>query len=230
MTHRDEGLDPELEALVEEARADYHPPPPTPREAMWEGVRARLEETAAPASAPPARASGRRGASLVWRVLAASVVLALGVGLGRWSVQRTAPPQAAPVAGVGPAAGAPRAAPAGPSERVLRFAAFEHLSETQQFLSALDTTAVEGGDVSAWGTRLLTDTRLLLDTPASEDPELRRLLEDLELVLAQVVQLTATRGEAVERVEVETFREGLREQQVLPRIRRLLPPVIGADD
>lgn len=230
MTHRDDELDPALEALVEEARADYHPPPPTPREAMWEGVRARLEGTATPASTPPARAPGRGHGSLLGRVLAASVVLALGVGLGRWSVQRTAPPPAAPVATVGPAAGAPRTAPAGPSERVLRFAAFEHLSETQQFLSALDTTGVEGGAVSAWGTRLLTDTRLLLDTPASEDPELRRLLEDLELVLAQVVQLTATRGEAVERVEVETFREGLREQQVLPRIRRLLPPVIGADD
>ncbi len=36
---------------------------------------------------------------------------------------------------------------------------------------------------------LLTRTRLLIDSPAANDPAMRNLLEDLELVLAQVVRL-----------------------------------------
>ena len=38
---------------------------------------------------------------------------------------------------------------------------------------------------------LLGTNRLLLDSPVATDPRMRQLLEDLELVLAQIAQLSA---------------------------------------
>lgn len=44
----------------------------------------------------------------------------------------------------------------------------------------------------AWAKGLLGEARMLLGSPVAEDPEIRELLEDLELVLVQIVQI---RGE-----------------------------------
>jgi len=69
-------------------------------------------------------------------------------------------------------------------------------------------------DIGTWSRRLLTDTRLLLDSPAGDDPKLRRLLSDLELVLAQIVQLRT--GDPN---EVEIIDEGLESSQLLFRLK-----------
>ncbi|MEZ4414374.1 MAG: hypothetical protein R3E10_01335 [Gemmatimonadota bacterium] len=210
----------DMEMLLAEARRSYNPAPPVPREEMWANIAEQLPETR--------QRRGRhwpRWSPLVLRAAAAGVVLAIGVGLGRWSAVRTIlPERESSVAGRALATAG--AAP----DQALRFAAFEHLSQTQRFLSEIDTLQAPTAVLGAWGRRLLTDTRLLLDTQASQDPELRTILEDLELILVQVVQLTQDRAEDAEKVEIETLRNGLREQQVLPRIQRMLPPVIGADD
>ena len=62
---------------------------------------------------------------------------------------------------------------------------------------------------------LLSTTRLLLDSPAAEDPELKVLLDDLELVLAQVVRLSSKRP----RQELELITDALEERDVLPRLQ-----------
>ena len=62
---------------------------------------------------------------------------------------------------------------------------------------------------------LLSTTRLLLDSPAAEDPELQVLLEDLELVLAQVVRLSSKRPQQ----ELEMITDALAERDVLPRLQ-----------
>ena len=41
-----------------------------------------------------------------------------------------------------------------------------------------------------WAGGLLLQTRLLLDSPVADDPEMQELLEELELVLAQIVSLS----------------------------------------
>jgi hypothetical protein len=43
--------------------------------------------------------------------------------------------------------------------------------------------------LASWANDVLSNTRLLLDSPAASDPQRRRLLEDLELVLVQMVEL-----------------------------------------
>jgi len=62
---------------------------------------------------------------------------------------------------------------------------------------------------------LLLQTRLLLDSPAAADPALRALLDDLEVVLAQVVRLDARRDQ----MEVDFLHEALEQRDVLPRLR-----------
>jgi hypothetical protein len=61
--------------------------------------------------------------------------------------------------------------------------------------------------------------RLLLDSPAAEDPVYRALLEDLELVLIQIAQLSAETGDT----EVELVTEGLQRRGLLPRLRTIVP-------
>jgi hypothetical protein len=73
-----------------------------------------------------------------------------------------------------------------------QYALQQHLARSEALLVAFRAGAREGqldGDLSRWARDLLSSTRLLLDSPAAGDPRRRRMLEDLELVLVQIVQL-----------------------------------------
>jgi hypothetical protein len=158
-----------------------------------------------------------------WAAVAAALVI--GVVLGRGTLMG---PDAATTVAEGssevPAAvdgatpdGTPdRAADAVP--RSYRFAAARHLNRTETFLTMFRVDArsdqLNDADIGTWSKRLLTDTRLLLDSPAGDDPELRRLLNDLELVLAQIVQLRTS-----DPSEVEIIDEGLESSQLLFRLK-----------
>jgi hypothetical protein len=61
---------------------------------------------------------------------------------------------------------------------------------------------------------LLTETHLLLDSQAGSDPTLHRLLEDLELVLAQVARLRAPRSGP----DLQLIHQALAFRDVLPRV------------
>ena len=66
---------------------------------------------------------------------------------------------------------------------------------------------------------LLATTRLLMDTPDPIEPQLRALLEDLELVLAGIAQLPAH----VRPQDMDLIREGMESGQVMPRLRTVVP-------
>jgi len=69
-------------------------------------------------------------------------------------------------------------------------------------------------EVREWARPLLTRTRLLLGSPAATDPELRSLLDDLEIVLVQIAQLPEDDSE--ERGWID---EGMDESRLLFRLR-----------
>jgi hypothetical protein len=97
--------------------------------------------------------------------------------------------------------------------------AARHLSRSEVFLT-LFRDALRGEEPAAelspaTARQLLVRNRLLLDSPAAQDPRMRRLLEDLELVLAQIAQLPAE-----ERAEdTELITDGLEAGDVLTRLR-----------
>ena len=80
-------------------------------------------------------------------------------------------------------------------------------------------------DAARWARDVLSSTRLLMDSPAGRDPQLRMLFADLELILAQIVQLSGTTLEARER---ELIDRAMRERDLLPRLRSAVPAGLAA--
>lgn len=66
--------------------------------------------------------------------------------------------------------------------------------------------------ISEWATEFLTETRLLLDSPAGDDLRLRTLLQELELVLAQIARIPAAASPAE---ELDRLDRALHEQATL---------------
>ncbi len=155
--------------------------------------------------------------------LGVAAALAIGVVLGRMSdgpvatdaLDTPAVADAGVVVGAETNAGAERRSDA--AMLPYRYATTDLLNRSETFLTMLRAggAAEESVDeVREWARPLLTRTRLLLGSPAAVDPELRRLLDDLEIVLVQIAQLPEDSAE--ERGWID---EGMDESRLLFRLR-----------
>jgi hypothetical protein len=212
----EERIDDWLEGL----REGYNAPPDTPRDEMWRVIEAGLGESG---STVVSMDDARRRLRPAWHratawAAAAAAVLVMGVGIGRMTA-----PVAAPAASV---------APRGGGADVMRTAAVEHLGDTEALLTLVRADA-RGGRldpvVRPWSRTLLAQTRLLLDSPKGVDPEIRELLEDLELALIQIVGVVDADDVSGARagVELDLAMRGLDNRELLPRIQAVLPAVPG---
>jgi hypothetical protein len=123
---------------------------------------------------------------------------------------------------------APRDLPALPDSTVQSFyrtAAMQTLAQAEALLTtyrsaenARDPQAMQ--QAARWARDVLSSTRLLLDSPAGHDPQMRTLFTDLELILAQIVQLSGMPLQARER---ELIDHAMRDRDLLPRIRSAVP-------
>jgi hypothetical protein len=98
-----------------------------------------------------------------------------------------------------------------------RYATSDLIDRSETFLTMVregGESAESAEEVRRWARPLLTRTRLLLGSPAAEDPELRGLLNDLEVVLVQISQLPDADAE-----EREWIDEGLDDSRLLFRLR-----------
>jgi hypothetical protein len=101
---------------------------------------------------------------------------------------------------------------------VFAVAAERHLAQSEAFLTLFRASVREGKDATlapATARELLVNNRLLMDSPAANDPKISHLLDDIELVLAQIAQLPAEGREA----DVQIITDGLDAGGVLTRIR-----------
>jgi hypothetical protein len=92
-----------------------------------------------------------------------------------------------------------------------------YLAQTTMLLASLPSGRAATQSDTAVATRageLLTQTHLLLDSKAGSDPTLHRLLEDLELVLAQVARLRGQRNGT----DLQLIHQTLTAHDVLPRV------------
>jgi len=220
--------DDELDEKTREALRGYRVPPAPPLDDMWE----RIEERhfgAPVVSLADRTKSGRRAGrrwsigSPSWGSLIAGVAAALivGVALGRMSHG------IAPIVADNGREGqydywTSNAEP-------YRRATTEYLGQTVALLTALPAAARDGQPDARFVTQatdLLTTTRLLLDSPAAaSDPRLKSLLEDLELVLAQLSRLPSEHGGT----ELNLITEALEQRDVVPRMRAAAAS-ISSDD
>jgi hypothetical protein len=225
-----EMLDDRFEDLLRDSARDYNAPPETPREAMWSAIKAERAERAEGKTAEgAARAETRGPRGLRFRNfrsfrpfhpvrpfrLAAGIaaLLALGIGLGRLSVDRSPTEPAARIL----ATERPRV-----SATAYQVATTEHLGQSEAFLTLFRASLKRGGDeqlASATARQLLATNRLLLDSPAASDARTRLLLQDLELVLAEIAQLSPQPRSR----DLDLITEGLERGGVLSRLRTAVP-------
>jgi hypothetical protein len=99
----------------------------------------------------------------------------------------------------------------------------QHLSEAEALLTSFRTRSAADQQMDAqlgsWARELLSNTRLLLDSPIASDPQRRPLLEDLELVLVQIVQLSP--GSTPQ--DRELIEKTLQQDHVMTRLRTAIP-------
>jgi hypothetical protein len=191
-----------LDELLDDARRTWPLPPEPDYQAMW----GRIEREAFAGVREVRRTPS-------WRVFSIGIAatLMLGVGLGRLSMKQAAPSETVPtLAAV--STDANRAA-SSEYDRV----ASELLGRTVALLTSLpdDARSLGAERFSDQAIELLTSTRLLIDSPAASDARFKDLLEDLELVLAQIAMLQSGRT----RQEIDLITDALEEREVVPRIR-----------
>jgi len=187
---------------LQDAARTYNVPGPTPREEMWARIQAERVER------------GHRVVALRpwlrWG-LAAAAVLLVGIGIGRWTAYQQASQGGTAVAKADSTSNA----------LVYQLAATQYLSRTETFLTGFRAD-LRAGRVDAFPSQardLLATSRLLLDSPAANDPRMRALLEDLELVLVQISQLEAGR----DRRNADLITQDMDQRSVLPKLRSAIP-------
>lgn len=209
----DDELDPNLAEL---ARA-YRQPPEPPREQLW----ARIAE-ARQTPVTPLRSPWRHALPFLIPAAAAAAVL-LAFALGRMSAHPA--PIVAGRSGVngGGRAGVNGDGRAGtPAPTVAqRITTGDHLGRVEVFLTGFRAEARSGkSDAVApeEARRLLAATRILLDSPGGRDARIQPLLEDLELVLAEIAQLPVEAGQ-----DLNLITTGLDRRGTIARLRSVVP-------
>jgi hypothetical protein len=194
----DDRMDDELNKMAQ----DYHRPPDTPREEMWARISAARDARRAEKQVVVLRPW------MQWS-MAAAAVLVLGIGIGRWTMSHShATPDSDAVTPT--------------SDVAYHVAAAQYLTRTETLLTDFRAEARGGqpdGQFASQARDLLATTRLMLNSPAAKDQRLKSLLEDLEVMLAQIAQLPADRSGN----DVEFINQGLDQRSVLLRLRAATP-------
>jgi hypothetical protein len=219
--------DEQFDDLLREAAGEYNVPPPIPTERMWERIQTDRQRRGRRRRFPP-----RAG---WWWPVAAAALLILGVGIGRLSRPdrpdtssgSTQSRSEIPVAALSGADASDADTEPVDADTVGRInlysiAAGRYLGRTEAMLTAFRNNGHDAesfAELSGWARDLLVETRLLLDSPAVEDPSMNVLLVDLEVVLAEIVQMSARR-QYEERPWIEA---GLDEKSILLRLQMTKP-------
>jgi hypothetical protein len=222
-------LDDRFEDRLQESARDYNLPPETPREEMWTAIQARRTEKTEEAEGAEAsnviplrplapfgvrRFRLPRPFRLLRPLSGIAAILALGFGLGRLSERGDKPSPSHSAVAV---ESLPRA-----SGVAYQVVTTEHLSQSEAFLTLFRASVPRGGSeqlASSTARQLLATNRLLLDSPAASDARTRLLLQDLELVLAEIAQLSPRPRSR----DLDLIKEGLQQGGVLSRLRTAVP-------
>lgn len=206
--------DKEFDDFVRRHAAGYRAGAEPPADEMWRGIEAQVQAAIQPTSPRFARRS-------VWLVIGAAIAatLVVGVVIERWS----AVPGGAAHMEVATSADSARLA------AHLHASTVDYLEDAQVFLTEFradlraDRPPAGGGDRARRSRELLARTRLLLASPEAQSPTVNRLLEDLELLLAEIAVLPDS-GRSVDATLLE---ETLKRDDIIPRIRTTLPRPAG---
>jgi hypothetical protein len=188
-----------VDKWLREAARSYHEPPEPDLDQMWAEIERRQFVDV----------SHRAWWTRPGVGIAAALII--GVGIGRVSLGHSNVPTPSPaVASVSQ----PEARSQSP-----RFDATtsRYLDQTAALLVSLPSETGAGkasGEFVARAHDLLLTTRILLNSPAAANPKIRALLDDLEMVLAQIGRLQ----EKPNSTDLDLIHQALRQRDVMPRL------------
>jgi hypothetical protein len=256
----------DFDDVIRAAASDYNRPGETPRDRMWESIRAERARRAV-----PVRRTGQRRFWIAAVATAAVLVLGIAIGriyehmtTGRNEIATTKAPSvvvpdtsaarrltiesptvvaaspesvAAPVPVARGMSKTSRVIPEAPratrppprqtrepASMAFRLAVVEHLAGTEAMLTSFRDEAARGdvdAQITTWARNLLTTTRLLQASAAQQDPTMKRLLDDLELVLVQIAQYSTAGPHRAE--ELELIEHSIERRGVIGKLRTNLP-------
>jgi hypothetical protein len=200
--------DKKFDDLLMAARTRYRVPPEPSREAIWAGIES--EAFAAP------RSTRTSHWQFGWKLAAASLII--GVLAGRMSARiGGASANEMMAAGNQPA----EASMVSDVSRPYQGTTEEVLGRSAVLLAALrssDIKKIDAGQMSNQATLLLNRVRLLLDSPAANDPQVQNLLLDLETTLAQIARMQPSRG----KTDINLINEAVAQRDIVPRIQSVV--------
>jgi hypothetical protein len=213
--------DDRFDKLMRDAADTFRRPPEPPIEEMWAEIEARAglgsSTPAIPIASITPRVEARRGFRIpTWVGIAATLVIGIGIGRGSTVVGRQVVAGRVDTVAVEPTVAVSHIDPA--LDRPYEVEASQYLGQTAALLISLPSEARSGRTDEQFANRatdLLARTRLLIDSPAANEPAMRDLLEDLELVLAQVVRLRSNAS----RTDLDIINRALEQRDVIPRLR-----------
>jgi hypothetical protein len=218
----DDKYEEEFADRVKHLASDYNAPSDVPRDAMWARINARREDERVESNVLPLPVWQRRP---VWITTAIAALLVITFTVGRIS----APDSTTPITAVQQMAANDTTTDIAPSELIAgeddprdkrfdlyRMAAAPVFGDAEVLLTQFRNNGQGSEDGKEYADRaaaLLSDTRLLIDSPASEDAELKYLLTDLELILAQIVRVARSREDK------EWAQESMKNRAILERLK-----------
>lgn len=207
--------DKEFEEVLGELPRTFRPPVDQRYDEMWTVIEA------AHFDAPAKRTDIRRRTLTALPWLAAAAALFIGIAIGR-DTAKTELPMMQPV--VATASG--QIATATAASDTYRDEITRYLAQAAALLIALPSPTGPDRFVSASNNTKLADkasdllvtTRLLLDSPAAQDPQLHSLLEDLELVFAQIARLRVEKSKS----DLDLIHQAVEQGNVLSRLNSVV--------
>ena len=203
--------DDRFDEAIRDLPRDFNTPREPPLDEMW-GV---IED--AHFNSP---ASARRPGGITSRTpwLAAAAALVIGIGIGRYvpfgkNAQSGGRAAVAVASNQAVASGTDTSAIAD----AYRDQTSRYLGQAAALLISLPPQNASGRADAAFAEKaadLLVTTRLLMDSPAAQDPKLRSLLEDLELVLVQIARLRGERNTG----DLDLIHQAVEQGDVLSRL------------
>jgi len=217
---------PDLEKLVGLMKENHNQPGEIPRDRMW----LKIEQARSQSDDTNNKIAG--SISPWWRnkvtqlAAAAAAVLVIGFFLGRMSqfdngefspaADRQVAQTQVPVLPEDPVKQPPVKNPG--NNLLYQKAADDLFGRADILLTDFKVTPCQQQDLAAvpdWAGGMLVQTRLLLNTPVAQDTEMKKLLWDLELILAQIVGLDQENCMR----DMAWIRDAMSEKSTLQRLR-----------
>ena len=200
-----------FDEVLRDLPRSFNNPPKPPLDEMWRAIEDAHFNS--PASIPRA---GGTTSSAPW--LAAAAALVIGVGIGHYVPLGKKPaPDTASTSASASSQALPPGADTSAVADAYRDQTSRYLGQAAALLISLparDASAKTDASFAGKAADLLVTTRLLMDSPAAQDPRLRSLLEDLELVLVQIARLRGERNKG----DMDLIHQAVEQGDVLSRL------------